>query len=126
MSGVTFGDIGGEVDIGGDVVGRDKITHPAQRSNAAWRDEVIIALNQSDLDDVDRLAARDTVDALKMELDQERPSPSRLQHYLNVLAEMGPDILDVVVAAARGPFAVVGVTIEKISDHAVEVQEASA
>lgn len=115
--------ITGSVSVGGDIVGRDKITQgdgSAAKALGNWQ-----FLMNSKIDADQALSAEDKND-LKEQVDKiqkeavrgEHTDPARLERLINTLAAMAPDIFDVAVATLANPLAGIGLAIHKIGDKA--------
>jgi hypothetical protein len=68
---------------------------------------------------VDKAEITTAVNTIQEELVKgEDASPTKIERWLNILAEMAPDILDVVLAALVNPPQAVAVVLRKVTDKA--------
>lgn len=127
----TGGDKTGGDKIGGDKVGRDKIVGSVvggsqeqsmaelQAALARWQKEIEArveaapALDEDEKENIKKSAAKVAEEAQK----GPEANPGKLERWLNTMAIMAPDILDVTAATLQNPFKGVGLVLEKISDR---------
>jgi hypothetical protein len=115
----------GAVNIGGDIVGRDKIT---RTNNVAVTFEQEIknwGVQAEHIIDASSLPADEKSDAKKQVntiqetiLSDKSRNPSRIEKLINTLAIMSPDIFDIIVASLASPLTGIGLVIKKINDKA--------
>jgi len=124
--GVSFGG-GGRVHIGGDVVGRDKITTTTASTGITVADfaKIFEAINAqvgkaplAVKEDV-----RDAVETLKAEAQKEAvegkpPDEKAVKLSSQALVSVAPDILEVAAATLANPAAGVALIIRKVLDRA--------
>jgi hypothetical protein len=131
---------GGNVTVGGDVVGGDKITtgNISGTSVAIGRDAKAVgspdlaalltqwqAQMEAKIDAQPNVSADDKKD-LKEHVGKiqaeaakgEQADPSRLEKLINTLAVIGPDIFDVAVTTLVNPLGGIGLALKKIGDKA--------
>jgi hypothetical protein len=113
---------GGSVNVGGDIVGRDKVTigDGAAQALAQWRALVESKIEaQSNLSAADKKDLKDQVAKIQAEASKgAEADPSRLEKLINTLAVMAPDIFEVAVTTLANPLAGIGLALKKIGDKA--------
>lgn len=128
--GVNFGNKG-NVRIGGDVVGRDKIntttTTTTAGVNAAALVELIKAFKEIDrkIDarpenrDVDKDELKETVNKIQEEAKKgEQANPNKIERWLKSLLGMADDIFQVTAATLTNPELGIGTAVRLIAEKA--------
>lgn len=121
--GVNIG--GGKVTVGGDIVGRDKVTTTTGLTGAEVAkifDSVYKKIEQLPAS-VDKAEVREVVDAIKAEAAREatqgEPANEMMVKFsAQSLLKMAPDILEVIAASLASPAAGVAAVIRKVIDRA--------
>ena len=116
----------GSISIGGDVVGRDKITNSASNSISTFEQEINHwyihiehVIDKSNLPTDEKGDVKNQVDKIKETiLSDQGKNPGRLEKLINTLAIMSPDIFDVIVSTLANPLAGIGLVLKKIKDKA--------
>jgi uncharacterized protein associated with vWA-MoxR-VMAP ternary system len=120
---------GGKVRVGGDIVGRDKITTAragmsGEELNALVRafQEIREQIDARPKDpNVDRSELVQTVERIEKEVVKgTRANPTKVERWLRTLAAMAEDIFEVVVAALSHPVAGVSRAVQLIAKKARE------
>jgi hypothetical protein len=94
---------GTKVNIGGDVVGRDKITTHYGFSDEFKKIRELIDKRPED-SNVDKDELKDTVDKIENEIKKgEEANPAKVERWLKFLASMADDIFQVTVATLASP-----------------------
>ncbi len=114
---------GSSVSVGGDLVGRDKITYAdagAAEALAQWRAEMNARIEaDAHLSSDEKKDVRAQVAKIEQEAAKgPHADAGRLEKLINTLAVMGPDIFEVAIATLINPLAGIGLTLKKISDKA--------
>jgi len=119
---------GGTVNVGGDIVGRDKIVTitATQQAFVDWRKEMEKKIESQPVSEDDKKDLKETVAKIETEAKKieeqtqkgEEPDPSRLEKFINTLAVMGPDIFEVATTTLVNPLGGVGLVLKKIGDKA--------
>ncbi|HET7087077.1 MAG TPA: hypothetical protein VFL17_00355 [Anaerolineae bacterium] len=121
--------IGGSATVGGDVVGRDKITTTTHGVDAGALAELVkqFAAIDRQIDaraedpNVDKSELKDTVKKIEEEVKKgEEANPSKVERWLKFLADMAGDIFEVTAATLTNPAAGVGKAIQLIAKKARE------
>lgn len=116
----------GSVNIGGDVVGRDKITHNINNVASTfeqevnnWRVQIEHVIDSANLPADEKSDVKKQVDTIQEAiLSDKEKNPSRLEKLINTIAVMSPDIFDVIVSTLANPLAGIGLVLKKIGDKA--------
>ncbi len=115
----------GSVNISGDIVGRDKITHANnisiafQKEIKNWRIQAERVIDSSNLLEDEKSDVKKQVKTIQETLLSDKGgNPGRIEKLINTLAIMSPDIFDVIVASLANPLAGIGLVIKKINDKA--------
>lgn len=120
---------GGSVTVGGDIVGRDKITTTNYGVSARELAELVKQFAQikqkidarAEDPDVDKAEVRDIVERIEQEVKKgEAAHPAKVERWLRFLAEMADDIFQVTVVALTNPVAGVAKAIQLIAQKAKE------
>jgi hypothetical protein len=115
------------VKVGGDIVGRDKITYTSSKNVAGnfyeamrlWQVNINREVEKKDIPSAEKQDIQNQIELIKSAIvDEEGKNPSRIEKLINTLAIMSPDIFDVAIATLANPLAGVGLVIRKISDKA--------
>ena len=94
---------GTKVNIGGDIVGHDKITAHYGFSDEFKKIRELIDKRPED-SSVDKDELKDTVDKIENEIKKgEEANPAKVERWLKFLASMADDIFQVTVAALASP-----------------------
>lgn len=119
----------GSVTVGGDVVGRDKITtttHSVGAEGLAQLSRQLAHIKQQ-IDErpadptVDKDELKGTVERIEREVRKgEAANPARVERWLRFLAEMADDVFQVTVAALSHPAAGVAKAVQLIAQRARE------
>ncbi len=119
---------GGSVNVGGDIVGRDKIVTitATQQAFVDWRKEMEKKIEAQPVSADDKKDLKETVAKIETEAKKieeqtkkgEEPDPSRLEKLVNTLAMMGPDIFEVATTTLVNPLGGIGLVLKKIGDKA--------
>jgi hypothetical protein len=119
---------GGSVNVGGDIVGRDKIVTitATQQAFVDWRKEMEKKIETQPVSEDDKKDLKETVAKIETEAKKieeqtkkgEEPDPSRLEKLVNTLAMMGPDIFEVATTTLVNPLGGIGLVLKKIGDKA--------
>ena len=116
----------GKVEAGGDFVGRDKTVtynYGASTADLAQLFEAIYQQVESRPEDPD-VGKEEIVDEVKKIEEEaakgEEANPNKVERWLGTLAQMAPDIFDVVVASLTNPAAGVAKAISLIAKKAKE------
>jgi len=119
---------GGTVNVGGDIVGRDKIVTitATQQAFVDWRKEMEKKIEAQPVSADDKKDLKETVAKIETEAKKieeqtkkgEEPDPSRLEKLVNTLAMMGPDIFEVATTTLVNPLGGIGLVLKKIGDKA--------
>jgi hypothetical protein len=128
--GVNISTKGGQVSIGGDVVGRDKITTTTTTTtgiDAAALVELLKAFKdinrQIDVrkedPTVDKEELKETVKKVEAEVKKgEEANPTKVERWLKFLGDMAPDILQVTAATLANPAMGLSLAIKMIAEKA--------
>jgi|GEM_PF-711516 len=114
---------GGDLNIGGDFVGRDKININAGVSGAELA-QLFVSIHQQVRarpadPNVDKEEIIGMVERIQQEATKgESANGSKLERWLRDLADIAPDIFDVTVAALTSPLAAVGLVVKKVAEKA--------
>ena len=120
---------GGKVRVGGDIVGRDKITTTRAGVGGEDLDALVRAFRaiREQIDarpqdpDVDKTELVETVERIEAEVVKgKEANPSRVERWLRTLAAMAEDIFQVVVATLSHPIAGVSKAVQLIAKKAKE------
>jgi len=129
VSGDVGGDVVGRDKIEGDKVGRDKITRTEPQSPAQanledaltqWKRDIearVEALADLDSDEKEEIKVK----AAKVEAEVAKgadANPKKIERLINTMSAMAPDILEVTAKTLQNPLAGVGLVLEKIGDRA--------
>lgn len=115
------------VKVGGDIVGRDKITYTSNKNVTdnlyeamrLWEVHINREVEKADLPAAEKQDIQNQIEIIKSAIvDEGGKNPSRIEKLINTLAIMSPDIFDVAIATLANPLAGVGLVIRKISDKA--------
>ena len=119
---------GGSVNVGGDIVGRDKIVTitATQQAFVDWRKEMEKKIEAQPVPEDDKKDLKETIAKIETEAKKieeqtkkgEEPDPSRLEKLVNTLAMMGPDIFEVATTTLVNPLGGIGLVLKKIGDKA--------
>lgn len=119
---------GGTVNVGGDIVGRDKIVTitATQQAFVDWRKDIEKKIDAQPVSADDKKDLKETVAKIETEAKKieeqtkkgEEPDPSRLEKLVNTLAMMGPDIFEVATTTLVNPLGGIGLVLRKIGDKA--------
>jgi hypothetical protein len=131
---------GGNVTVGGDVVGGDKITTGNISGTsvaigrgakavgsldlaallAQWQAQMEAKIDaQPNVSADDKKDLKEHVGKIQAEAAKgEQADPSRLEKLINTLAVIGPDIFDVAVTTLVNPLGGIGLALKKIGDKA--------
>jgi len=124
----------GNVSIGGDVVGRDKITTTTTTTGISAAElgklfdqlytEIEARPNTSPANKADLKAEVKDVQSVVTQAvaKKEKVDEDFLARHFRNIARMAPDILDVFVATLGNPLAGIGVAVKKIAEKAKESQ----
>ncbi len=121
----------GSMNVGGDIVGRDKTTYTEDSGQTQlaeillqWQKQMSKEIDQANLSSDEKQDVKEQIDKIKSNIEQDRgKNPGRLEKLINMLSAMSPDIFDVATTTLVNPLAGIGLTIKKISDKAkLEVQ----
>jgi hypothetical protein len=118
---------GGDLNIGGDFVGRDNITINAGVSGAELA-QLFVRIQQQIRarppdPNVDKEEITGMVERIQQEATKgETANGSKLDRWLRDLADVAPDIFDVTVAALTSPVAAVGMVVKKVAEKAKAAQ----
>ncbi len=128
--GVNIGG-GSSISVGGDIVGRDKITAGDDRvlqELAQWESQMNTRIDANpNLSGDDRQDLKDQVSKIKTEAAKgKQADPNRLERLINTLAIMSSDIFDVAIATLVNPLAGIGLALKKIGDKAKLEREGGA
>jgi hypothetical protein len=133
--GVSFGNVGGGVNVGGSVVGRDAVTTTTTTTttttgiDAAGLAQLLQQFQQvqkkiDDLPespDVDKDELKATVKKIEDEVKKgEEANPSKVERWIKFVAGMSKDIAQVTAAALVNPAAGVGTAIRLIAAKAAQ------
>jgi len=122
--------VGSRVNVGGDMVGRDKITTTTTTTTglgAAALAELLKAFKDIDRrietlpasPDVDKEELKDTVQKVEDEVKKgEEANPTKVERWLKFIGDMAPDILQVTAATLANPAMGLSVAIKKIAEKA--------
>lgn len=122
---------GGSVTVGGDVVGRDKVTATTYGIGAEGLAELSrqFAQIKKQIDErpadptVDKGELKGTVEQIEQEVQKgEAANPGKVERWLRFLAEMADDIFQVTVATLSHPVAGVAKAVQLIARRAGEEQ----
>jgi hypothetical protein len=116
----------GSISVGGDIVGRDKITHNVsnnifelEQEISHWYVQVEKAIDGSNLPADKKSDVKKQVDTIKKTiLSDQGKDPGTIEKLINTLAVMSPDIFDVVISTLANPLAGIGLVLKKVSDKA--------
>ena len=117
---------GGTVNVGGDVVGRDKIvtTYGVGAGEIAELARQFAQIYQK-IDaqpadpDVDKAELKGTVQKIEEEVKKgEQANPAKVERWLKFLAEMSEDVFQVTVATLANPVAGVAKAVQLIAQKA--------
>ncbi len=116
---------GGRVSVGGDIVGRDKITSSglsasddAQLQQQFARIYRLIEQREAD-PNVDKAELRDTVSKIESEVKRgDAANSSKVERWLRFLAGMADDVAAVTIAALAHPIAGVAKAIQLVAQRA--------
>jgi uncharacterized Ntn-hydrolase superfamily protein len=114
---------GNSVNIGGDVVGNDKITYVMDNSDelekmfSLWEKRMKEEVDKTKLSAQEKDEVKERITEIKSTAIESK-NPTRLEKLINMLAIMSPDIFDVVITTLTSPLAGIGLTIRKISEKA--------
>ena len=120
---------GGRVTVGGDVVGRDKITTTTHGIGAEGLAELSrqFAQIKKQIEErpadpqVEKDELRETVERIEREVRKgEAADPGKVERWLRFLAEMADDVFRVTVAALSHPAAGVAKAVQLIAQRARE------
>lgn len=121
--------IGGSAKVGGDIVGRDKVTTTTHGIGAGELAELVkqfAAINQR-IDarpadpNVDKEELKETVNKIEEEVKKgEEANPTKVERWLKNLAGMADDIFQVTVATLASPVAGIGKAVQLIAKKAKE------
>ncbi|MBI5032057.1 MAG: zinc ribbon domain-containing protein [Chloroflexi bacterium] len=118
---------GGQVQVGGDVAGRDKITTTTTGLDASTLVELtkqfakIYQKIDARLEDpnTDKTEIKDTVQKIEEEVKKgEQANPAKVERWLKFLAGMADDIFQVVASTLASPIAGVAKAIQLIAKKA--------
>ncbi len=119
---------GKNVTVGGDIVGRDKITTTTTTTGMSAEDfnkifDNIYKRIEALPPQVDKADVRDAVDTIKAEAKKEaveggKPDEKMVKLSANSLINMAPDILEVIATTFANPAAGVATVIRKILEKA--------
>ena len=138
-SSITIGSISTNVTAGGDIVGGDKVvtSSPAaptgsvqvvlQAALARWQLQVEARINAlTGLDDDEKADLKKNVERVAREAATgKQAEPGKIERWLNALAVMAPDILEVTITSLQTPLAGVGLVLQKINDR-IKVERPAA
>lgn len=121
---------GGPVTVGGDIVGRDKVTYGnnitmgdvgegAAAALAQWQAQMETKIEADpNLSTDDKQDLKDLIAKIQTEAGKgEQADSNRLEKLINTLAVMGPDIFEVAIATLANPFSGIGIVLKKIGDR---------
>jgi hypothetical protein len=120
---------GGSVKVGGDVVGRDKITTSSSGVGFGDLAELVKQFAQikqridqrADDPDIDKSELRALIESIEQEVKKgEAANPSKVERWLRFLAEMADDIFQVTVATLTHPLVGVAKVIQLVAQKAKE------
>jgi len=104
-----------KVNIGGDVVGHDKIVNQLNTLADDFKKIKALIDQQPEDADVNKDEIKSTVERIETEVKKgEEANPVKLERWLKLLAEMSDDIFQVTAAALTNPVAGVAKTIQLI------------
>ncbi len=118
---------GGKVTVGGDIVGRDKITTDSYGLDASALAELTKQFAQiyQKIDarpqdpNADKAEIKDTVQKIEQEVKKgEQANPAKVERWLKFLAGMSDDIFQVVASTLSNPIAGVAKAIQLIAQKA--------
>ncbi len=118
---------GGKVTVGGDIVGRDKITTVTYGLDASALAELTKQFTQiyQRIDarpkdaNVDKAEIKDTVQKIEEEVKKgEQANPAKVERWLKFLAGMADDIFQVVASTLASPMAGAAKAIQLIAQKA--------
>lgn len=123
---------GGQVTVGQDIVGGDKIiTHGGSAGEITDLQELFALIRQKidtrpEDPNVDKDELRDIIEKTEQEVKKgDKANRVKVERWLGFLAEMAEDIFEVTVAALVSPAAGVAKTIQLIAQKAKEERAAS-
>jgi hypothetical protein len=103
-------DVGPVTDSTGIAIGRDsQVTienQPAITTNVFA--QARSAIDDLDLPAVEQADARHAVDQLERQAGEEQPHQDRVDRYLDILAEIAPQVIEVIINAIANPGALIG------------------
>jgi hypothetical protein len=118
---------GSNVSVGGDMVGRDKVTSqgitPEQFAQLAEQFKKIYeSIDKRPTDaNVDKSEIRETVSKIETEARKgSQANPSKIDRWLRFLAEVADDVFQITAAALISPFAGVAKAVQLIAAKAKE------
>ncbi len=122
---------GNTVTVGGDVVGRDKITTTTTTTTTGIDATALVELLKAFKDinrqvdarkedpSVDKDELKDTIKKVEEEVKKgEEANPTKVERWLKFIGDMAPDILQVTAATLANPIMGLSVAIKKIADKA--------
>ncbi len=123
---------GKNVTVGGDVVGRDKITTTTTTTTTGIDATALVELLKAFKDinrqvdarkedpSVDKDELKDTIKKVEEEVKKgEDANPTKVERWLKFIGDMAPDILQVTAATLANPVMGLSVAIKKIADKAM-------
>jgi hypothetical protein len=119
----------GSVTVGGDIVGRDKITASSSEVSSGDLVELVKQFAQiketidqrADDPDIDKTELRGLVESIEQEVKKgEAANPSKVERWLRFLAETADDIFQVTVATLTHPVVGVAKVIQLVAQKAKE------
>jgi hypothetical protein len=112
---------GMKVNVGGDVVGRDKITTTHYGASDGFKKIRELIEKRPEDPNVDKDELKDTVDKIESEVKKgEEANPAKVERWLKFLASMADDIFQVTAATLVNPGAGVAKAIQLIVKKAKE------
>jgi len=112
----------GAVNVGGDIVGRDKITDGGSAALAQRFAQILKQIESRPADpDVDQDELKSTVQRIEQEVKKgQRANPNKVERWLKFLAAMADDIFQVTAATLANPAAGVAKAVQLIAKKAQE------
>ena len=112
--------VGGNLNVSGDFVGRDKIVIVSGDEVTKLFADVYRRIKARPVDpDVDREELTDTVQKIEQEVALgEQADADKVERWLRTLAPMAPDIFEVIVACLTSPAAGIAAVVRKVAEKA--------